>query len=95
MPSPTKISLGITFGSEIDFSTTVIAYPEPHYELMYKNGSRNNQWKSNLTRNTLNSFTIHFSQTVFKLISFEVYHLVVRNALGEATVLVNVFKQSK
>lgn len=40
MPSPTKISLGITFGSEIDFSTTVIAYPEPHYELMYKNGSR-------------------------------------------------------
>lgn len=95
MPSPTKISLGITFGSEIDFSTTVIAYPEPYYELMYKNGSRNNQWKSNLTRNTLNNFTIHFSQTVFKLISFEVYHLVVRNALGEATVLVNVFKQSK
>lgn len=95
MPIPTDILLGITFASVIDFSTTVIAYPEPHYELMYENGSKNNQWKSNLIRNTLNNFTIHFSQSVFELISFEVYHLVVRNALGEATVLVNVFKQSK
>lgn len=95
MPIPTDILLGITFASVIDFSTTVIAYPEPHYELMYENGSKNNQWKSNLIRNTLNNFTIHFSQSVFELISFEVYHLVVRNTLGEATVLVNVFKQSK
>lgn len=95
MPIPRKLSLGITFASVIDFSTTVIAYPEPHYELMFKNGSRNNQWKSDLIRNTLNNFTIHFSQTVFELISFEVYHLVVINALGEATILVNVFRQRK
>lgn len=95
MPIPTNISLGITFASVVDFSTTVIAYPEPYYELLYKNGSINNQWKRNLIRNTLNNFTIYFSQTVFELISFEGYHLVVTNALGEATVIVNVFKQSK
>lgn len=33
MPDNTNITIGVTCTTEIEFSTTIIAYPEPLYEL--------------------------------------------------------------
>lgn len=95
MPDTTYLVLGVTFTTRIEFSTTLMAYPESFYELQYENGTKNDQMKITITENTVNNFTVRIRQDVVEENSFGVYHLRARNIFGETTVIVNVIKQSK
>lgn len=85
----------MTCTTGIEFSTTIIAYPEPQYELQYENGTRNGQMITTITENEVNNFTVRISQDVVEKSSFGVYHLRASNIFGETTVTVNIIKQSK
>lgn len=91
----TNFTLGITDTTGIDFSTIVIAYPEPSIKLEYENGTESDQMMKNINRNAVNKFTIHISQAVVNQSDFGVYHLKVWNLFGEITVIVNVIPQSE
>lgn len=95
MPDNTNITIGVTCTTEIEFSTTIIAYPEPLYELQYENGTRNTQMMSYITKNAVNNFTAHFSQIVTDQSTFGIYYLRMDNMIGESTVIVNVIEKSK
>lgn len=95
MPDATYIILGVTCTTRIEFSTTLMAYPEPSYELQYENGTKNDRMKITTTENTVNNFTVRIRQDVVEENSFGVYHLRASNIFGETTVIVNVIKQSK
>lgn len=95
MPDTYFINLGVTNTIGIEFSVTVIAYPEPEYELEHDNETTNTEMMDSFTRNAVNNFTIHFNQTVVRQSDYGNYHLRVKNVYGEATVFVNVLPQSK
>lgn len=95
MPDKTNITLGVTFTTGIEFATTIIAYPEPLYELEYKNGKRNYQMMNNITRNAVNNFTVYFRQPVVDQRSLGLYYLKLHNLFGESTVIVNVIEKSR
>lgn len=94
-PDITNITLAVTCTTGIEFSTTIIAYPEPQYELQYENGTRNDQMITTITENKVNNFTVRIRQHVVEKSSFGVYYLRASNMFGERTVIVNVIKQSK
>ena len=85
----------MTDDSGIEFSYTVIAYPEPKYELKYENGTRNNQIMSSLKRNFVNNFTIQFNQKDVRETDYGTYHLQLNNSFGGTTVFVKVIPKSK
>ncbi|XP_065933048.1 neural cell adhesion molecule 1 isoform X2 [Magallana gigas] len=93
IPDKTNITLGVTFTTGIEFSIKIIAYPVPQYELVYENGTRNNQMLNNITRNAVNNFTVYYRQVVVDQSSFGLYYLTMRNLFGESTVTVNVIEQ--
>lgn len=95
IPDKTNITIGVTFTTGIEFSIKIIAYPVPQYELVYENGTRNNQMLNNITRNAVNNFTVYYRQVVVDQSSFGLYYLTMRNLFGESTVTVNVIEQSK
>lgn len=95
MPDYNNISIGVMCTTGIEFSTTIIAYPEPLFELQYKNGTRNTEMMSYITKNAVNNFTAHFRQTVIDQSSFGLYYLRMTNVFGESTVIVNVIEKSK
>lgn len=84
----------MTDTSGIDFSTTVIAYPEPRYELRYENGTTSNKMMGSVTRNAVNNFTIRLNQTSVEQADFGTYRLIVSNPFGETAVVLNVVPQS-
>ncbi|XP_078310218.1 contactin-5-like isoform X2 [Crassostrea virginica] len=97
---PTIIDDGITIAitkasRRILFSTTVIAYPEPQYNLKYKNGTLNNEMKVNLHKNAMNNFTIFCEQQFIREIASVTYSLEFGNFLGSSTILVHILKQGK
>lgn len=94
-PDRNNITLGVTDQSEIEFSTTVISFPEPRYDLKYENGTTNMKMKDTLTRNAVNNFTIHFNQTIADHTDYGSYNLTIYNEFGETIVIVNVIPQSK
>lgn len=91
----TNFTLGVTDTTGIDFSTFVIAYPEPSIKIEYENGTESNQMMKSISRNAVNNFTIHIGQAVVNQSDFGVYHLKVGNLIGELTVIVNVIAQSE
>lgn len=91
----TNITLGVTWATGIEFSSTIIAYPEPLYELQYENETTTTQIMSYITRNAVNNFTVRFRQTDIDQSSFGLYYLRMSNIFGESTVSVHVFEQSK
>lgn len=91
----TNFTLGVTDTTGIDFSTFVIAYPEPSIKLEYENGTESSQMMKSVNRNAVNNFTIHIGQTVVNQSDFGVYHLKVWNFFGKLTVIVNVIAQSE
>lgn len=95
IPDKTVIILEVTFTTGIEFSTTIIAYPEPLYELVYENGTSNMQMMNYLTRNAVNNFTVYFKQAVVDQSSFGLYHLRTSNIFGKSKVLVIVIEQSR
>nr|XP_034303739.1 titin-like isoform X4 [Crassostrea gigas] len=94
-PDISNITLAVTCTTGIEFSTTIIAYPEPQYELQYENGTRNDQMITTITENEVNNFTVQIRQHVVEKSSFGVYYLRASNMFGERTVIVNVIKQRK
>lgn len=93
--SPSNITLSVTDTTGIEFSATVIAHPEPRFELRYDNGTINNRMMGTLHRNAVNNFTIYFNQTVVEPNDYRTYHLIVSNSFGETAVFVNVLPQSE
>ncbi|XP_065933039.1 uncharacterized protein [Magallana gigas] len=94
-PDITNITLAVSCTTGIEFSTTIIAYPEPQYELQYENGTRNDQMITTITENKVNNFTVRIRQDAVEKSSFGVYYLRASNMFGEKTVIVNVIKQRK
>lgn len=94
-PYRNNITLGITEVTGIEFSTIVIAYPEPYYILKNENGTANKRMMNSITRNAINNFTIHFNQTIVEQSDYGSYYLELSNLLGTTTVLINVLPQSK
>nr|XP_034316836.1 synaptogenesis protein syg-2 isoform X4 [Crassostrea gigas] len=94
-PDITNIKLAVSCTTGIEFSTTIIAYPEPQYELQYENGTKNDQMITTITENKVNNFTVRIRQDVVEKSSFGVYYLRASNMFGEKTVIVNVIKQRK
>lgn len=90
-----NITLGVSDTTGVAFSITVIAYPEPLYELRYDNGTKNTRMVDSISRIAVNTFTIHFKQTVVEQDDYGIYHLLVSNAFGESIVILNVLPQSK
>lgn len=87
--------LGVTDNTGIEFSTTVVAYPKPQYNLEHINGSVSNQMMGSIIRNGVNNFTITFNQTNVDQSDYGIYYLTVSNVFGNATVVVNILPQSK
>lgn len=94
-PDRKNITLGVTDQSGIEFSTTVISFPEPGYNLKNENGTINIKMKDTFTRNAVNNFTIHFNQTIVDHDDYGSYSLTIYNTFGETNVIVNVIPQSK
>lgn len=90
-----KITLGVTDTTGIEFSTTVIAYPEPWYELENENGTRNTKIMSRITSKAVNIFTINFNQSVVNKEDYGTYYLRIGNIFGNRTIFVNVLPQRK
>lgn len=78
-PDAMNITLGVTDITGIDFSVTVIAYPEPQFELIHENETNN--MKNSITRNDVYNFTIRYKK--------------VSNPFGVATIFIQVIPQSK
>lgn len=97
MPKPetTSITLGVTDITGIDFSVTVLAYPSPQYELHKENGTINNKMQEIMYRNAVNNFTLQFKQNIIDQSDFGIYHLIVSNPFGVATIFIQVIPQSK
>lgn len=95
MSDKTNITLGVTCTTGIEFSSTIIAYPEPVYEIQYENGTTTTRMMNYITRNAMNNFTVRFRQTVIDQSSFGLYYLRMTNTFGESTVIVHVIEQSK
>lgn len=76
-------------------STTVIAYPEPRYNLEYKNGTANNMMTVNLYKNAINNFTIYCEQQLVEEMNSVTYTLKLSNVLGASTVFISIRKQGK
>lgn len=90
-----NITLGVTDATGIEFSTTVIAYPEPWYELENENGTRNTKIMSRITSKAVNIFTINFNQSFVNQEDYGTYYLRVGNIFGNRTVFINVIPQRK
>lgn len=91
----TNFTLGVTDTTGIDFSTIIIAYPEPLIELEYENGTVPDQMMRSIFSNAVNNFTIRIRQAFVNQSDFGVYHLKVGNLFGEITMIVNVIPQSE
>lgn len=94
-PHRKSITIGVNDTIGIEFSSIVVAYPEPFYELKYENGTKNNKMMGSIIRNAINNFTIHFNQTVVNQVDYGTYHLVIYNDFGDETIFVNILPQSK
>lgn len=90
-----NISLGVTDTTGIEFSSTIIAYPKPQYELQYENGTKNTEMMGSVTTNAVYNYTIRYNQTIVNQDDYGTFHLRVHNLYGETTVYVNVIAQSK
>lgn len=97
MPKPerTRITLGVTDTTGIDFSVTVLAYPSPQYELQSENGTVGNVMQKSLYRNAVNNFTLRFNKSKVDQSDYGIYHLIVSNPFGVATIFLLVLPQSK
>lgn len=91
----TNFTLGVTDTTGINFSTIVIAYPEPLIRVENENGTEPDQIIKSIKRNAVNNFTIRISQAVVNQSDFGVYHLKVNNSFGGITMIVNVIPQSE
>lgn len=91
----TNITLGVKDTRGIEFSTTVIAYPEPQYKVTYVNGTKNDRMMVRLTCNAENNFTIHLNQTIVYSEDYGTYLLQISNPYGRTTVFLSVIPQSK
>lgn len=92
-PDVMSITLGVTDNTGIDFSVTVIAYPEPQFELIQQN--KTNNMKNSITRNDVYNFTFRYKKIIVRQDDYGTYHLMVSNPFGVVTIFIHVIPQSK
>lgn len=90
-----NITLGVTDDKGIAFSTTVIAYPRPHYALRYENGTKTQNILDSIEVNAINNFTIHFKKAIVKQADYGLYRLSINNTFGKTVISITVIPQSK
>lgn len=90
-----NITLGVSDDKGFAFSTTVIAYPRPHYVVLFGNTTNNNGIWDSMTVNAVNNFTVHLNKTTVKQVDYGTYRLNITNFFGGSTVYVNVVPESK
>ena len=79
----------------IAFSTTVIAYPKPHYALLYENGTKAHDILDSMQVNAINNFTIRFKKTIIENEDYGLYRLSINNTFGETDIHITVMPQRK
>nr|XP_022303134.1 titin-like isoform X2 [Crassostrea virginica] len=97
---PTPQNAEITFAipeipAKVEWSTIVIAYPEPRFTVKYINGTNNSRISMSLSKNSLNNFTIHCEQQVDQGNHLGTFYLEVSNILGSSEILLHIVKQGK
>ncbi|XP_078319162.1 cell adhesion molecule Dscam1-like [Crassostrea virginica] len=90
-----NISIGVSDNTGFAFSTTITAYPKPHYVLLAENGSVNYEIVHKMIVNTVNKFTIHFSKTTVKQSDYGTFLIYFNNTFGTTSIYVNVIPQRK
>lgn len=95
MPKPetTHITLGVPDSTGIDFSVTVLAYPSPQYKLQREDGAIDNIMQNSIYMNAVNNFTLRFNKNIVDQSDFGIYHLIVSNPFGVATIFILVLPQ--
>nr|XP_022323492.1 hemicentin-1-like isoform X3 [Crassostrea virginica] len=95
MPDINNITLGVLEDTGFAFSTTVIAYPKPHYVVLFGKCTNNNRVWDSVTVNAVNNFTVYLNKTTVKQADYGTYHLNITNSFGASTIYVNVVPQRK
>ncbi|XP_056011993.1 titin-like isoform X2 [Ostrea edulis] len=90
-----NITLGITDTIGIEFSTTLIAYPQPRHTLYYENKTVSEKMTSRLSRNAVNNFTITYNKTSVQQNDYGVYLLEITNSFGISDIYINIIPQRK
>ena len=90
----TNISVGVGDSSGLEFSSTVIAYPQPQYVVEYEDGTKNDGMTDTLTWKSVNNFSIHFKKNVANPCDYGLYQLRISNVFGNTVIYVNVFPKS-
>ncbi|XP_078334124.1 kin of IRRE-like protein 3 isoform X2 [Crassostrea virginica] len=88
-----NITLWVSDGVSLAFSTKIIAFPKPRYTLMFGNGMQLNGIGDSMAVNSVNNFTLYFYKTTVSQIKYGTYYLHINNSFGETTVNVNVQPQ--
>lgn len=96
---PTSEINNITLGASADkgfaLSTTVIAYPKPHYVLLDEDGKIKNGIVHKMTVNAMNIFTIQLTKTTLEQDDYGTFVIFINNTFGETSIYVNLIPQSK
>lgn len=95
MTDESNITQAVTDDTGFAFSTTVIAYPKPHYVLLTEDGTMSNGIEHSLTINAVNNFTAHFKKVTVKRTDYGLYHLYISNTFGETIIYVSLIPQSE
>ncbi|XP_062603323.1 uncharacterized protein LOC134265101 [Saccostrea cucullata] len=90
-----NITLGIADEIGIEFSTTIIAYPEPQYVLKYINGTTNTNMARFIFRNAINNFTISYTKKTVLQSDFGIYVLEIMNSFGISRIFIEVIPRWK
>ena len=90
-----NISLMVSDGVSLAFSTKIIAFPKPRYALMFENGMKINGIGDSMAVNSVNNFTLYFYKTTVNQINYGTFYLHINNTFGATTVYVNVLPQSE
>ena len=95
MPDVNNKTLGVSDEKGFAFSTSVIAYPQPRYVVLFGNSTNYNGIGNTMTVNAINNFTVHINKTNVKQADYGTYQIHVTNSFGGSTIYVNVVPQSK
>lgn len=87
-----NITLWVSDGISLAFSTKIIAYPKPRFTLMFENRTELNGIEDRLAVNAANHFTLYLYKTTIDQIDYGTYYLHINNTFGEAIVYVYILQ---
>ncbi|XP_078334109.1 neural cell adhesion molecule 1-A-like isoform X2 [Crassostrea virginica] len=95
IPDVKNITLWVSDGISLAFSTKIIAYPKPRFTLMFENRTELNGIEDRLAVNAANHFTLYLYKTTIDQIDYGTYYLHINNTFGEAIVYVYILQPEK